>query len=330
MNSNTIATLDLTLPFDPKTVFHTNYMNIKFKSLKSLKIFYLNARSIAKKIDELEIIIDNITKKNNTQIDIIAVTEHWIRDYDAKFFSFGQYNAVFSSRPDKGGGGSAIFVHKSIDYTIKNVFSDNSNSFLTINIKTQNINITCIYRQTEYTNVAYEQFFDQLENHLQINCMSGTNYIIGDFNIDVMENTQITNEYLSLMERNGFFICDTKSNTRPISNSNLDHVFTNDFKFDMQLNTFSYDRHDHKLMFIEIDNNIGREKLNRNTHRRIDYEMLDNAIRNDNAFSANSQQITTYEQFITKLQSHVSACTTNTKLKRPNKNAKPFVDKELV
>lgn len=261
MNSNTnnITTLDLSLPFDPKTLNHSNYMNIKFKTNNSLKIFYFSARSITKKVDNLEIIIDNIEKKNNTKIDIIAITEHWINDDAAEYFSFGQYTTIFSSRPDKGGGGSALFIRNSLEFTVKQIFSDNSNSFLSINLKRQNITITCVHRQTNYTTAALEQFFDQLENHIQSNCMTGTAYVVGDFNIDVMQNTPTTNTYLSIMEQHGFVICDTKNNTRPITNTNLDHVFTNNIVHDIQINTFSYDKFDHKLMMIEIDNALVRE-----------------------------------------------------------------------
>ncbi|KAJ6639346.1 hypothetical protein Bhyg_12090 [Pseudolycoriella hygida] len=117
-------------------------------------------------------------------------------------------------------------------------------------------------RQTEYTTAAYDQFFDQLENHISLNCMTGTNYVIGDFNIDVMQDTLIKDEYLNLMERHGLFICDTKNNTRPDSNTNLDHLFTNEIQTAIRINTLSYDKFDHKLMMIKIDKEIEREKPN--------------------------------------------------------------------
>lgn len=160
--------------------------------------------------------------------------------------------------------------------------------------------------------------------------MTGTSDVFGDFNINVMENTPTTNEYLSLIERHGFFICDTTNNTRPASNSNLDHVFTNNIMHDIQLNTFSYNKFDHKLMFIEINNETVRENGNRYTHKRIDYEKLDSAIRNDEAFSTNNQHINTYNQFISTLQSHVIACSSTSKPKKPQRNAKPYVDQELI
>lgn len=68
-----------------------NYLqNVKFDNDFSLKICYLNARSLLPKRDEIEIILANVNS-----IDLFIITETWLNQNKLKFFNIKNYSGVF-------------------------------------------------------------------------------------------------------------------------------------------------------------------------------------------------------------------------------------------
>lgn len=65
--------IDMTLPFSPTIYNLNNLSSLKVNQSNSLKLLYLNARSVKNKIED----ISNIVNNTNTTIHIIAITETW-------------------------------------------------------------------------------------------------------------------------------------------------------------------------------------------------------------------------------------------------------------
>ena len=111
----------------------------------SYKIWYLNARSIYNKIEEIEIILEKIP----TKIHFIMVTEHWLVDNDTKInntksLNLKNYQSVLSARKDRRGGGAGILVHKDIKFDEKVNFCNEEISFVTIKTHNKDKSI-CFY-----------------------------------------------------------------------------------------------------------------------------------------------------------------------------------------
>lgn len=248
---------DVFSPFSPTTTTKLidDINHIKFLNQNSLKILYLNARSIRNKIEDLLYII--ATTKH--QIHIISITEHWLSKEETKTFQIENYSTICSCRTDKEGGGSLILIRQNIPYEIIEQYSTNENSITSIKFKTQskdNWIITSIYRRPNYSSAHINTFIDELNNHL--NKIKNTNTIItGDMNINVLdsddENTEL---YINTMIANDMYICDKTTITREVSQKSLDHVFTNNLTKKFILTYAPYDVLDHKLIFIEINDNI--------------------------------------------------------------------------
>lgn len=175
--------IDLTFPFRPKSL-ESDLPSLKLTTTNGLKILYLNARSVnmPNKIDEIEHIIHSA----KTTIHIIAITETWLNKESEKYVNIQNYSSTFCSRPNKLGGGVAIFIRKEIqNYEITASFSDDRDSFLHINLKFKNKiwNLLCIYRKPNGLIEEIKSFLDTLESFLS-NSPNDT-LIVGDLNFNL-------------------------------------------------------------------------------------------------------------------------------------------------
>lgn len=242
------------LPFQPQATITDDIYKIHFeRPHTSLKLWYFNARSLSNKTEEFQHILNEIKSTSGCQIPIIAITEHWIDENTEKHYQFENYSTIITARKNRKGGGSAIFVHHALQYETIYQHDDDENSITSILLKTacEKIVITCIYRPPD-TNVAkHHQFLQFLQRHLDT-MQNEKVYIIGDFNINVRENNNIVQNYLSTMQMYGLYICDTSTITRPISNTCLDHLHTNEIHKQIILQYVQYDRLDHLMIFVEI------------------------------------------------------------------------------
>ena len=145
---------------------YEDIQQINCTNKKSFKILYINFRSLNEKTEEL---ILNTLQKQNILIDIITLTEHWMDKLKTSKYTLNGFNTIFSSRPLKKGGGSAIFINNKLKYNIITQYSDDLNSITTICIQNDNkhTNICCIYRPP-YRNVdEVNKFLNTLDDHLQ-------------------------------------------------------------------------------------------------------------------------------------------------------------------
>lgn len=321
---------DYSLPFQPTLQYTDDIYKVKFSQQNSIKILYLNARSIGNKIEDLQHILENTSNNNNnTTIHLIAVTEHWINSYDAHNFVFENYHTIVSARDQKKGGGSAIFVAKNqMKHEIILQYSDDENSITSLKLFTDksHLVLTCIYRPPNTKAEKVERFFTTLMNHLD-NIERENSYCIGDFNIDTLSNDNLTHKYLSTMQSYGFYICDKTTVTRPISNTCIDHLHTNQLQQKICLQYASYDQLDHTMIFVELNNNTHRETKQQQEQRIVSTSR--NLVSRDIQENSNKRH-STYEKYIQNLNTIINQ---NTKYKQNNKNKsnnkKPWIDSEL-
>lgn len=107
--------------YDVHHLFHTsitelnNINELNFIYANTIKILYLNARSLYNKVDELQCILKLIKAK----IMIIAISETWMSEADLKYFNFAGYKSEFACRPNRSGGCSAILIHEQLEHRIQ-------------------------------------------------------------------------------------------------------------------------------------------------------------------------------------------------------------------
>lgn len=253
---------DFSLPFEP--IIHTldDLKQIKFDKQDSLKLLYLNARSISNKIEDLNKMLTTIKET----VHLIAISESWLKD-DSSCLNINNYNVVSVTRTgSRIGGGVVLLIHHTItNYDCIYTYSDTFLSILSVKL--------IISNREQIVSVIYNppnrghQFIEVLETFM--NSQKNKNSIIvGDVNIDLLQSDSVCKEYKSILSCNNFYICDGLSPTRVQSGTVLDHVLVNDVNQSVTLNHIDTDISDHNIIVCEF-NKVSVEKSSKNKSIQI-------------------------------------------------------------
>lgn len=128
--------------------------------LGKFNLLYLNINSLRNKLDELELEIFNLRKRNkNKIIHAIALTEIRLEEHITSFFNLPNYSSFFCTRPD-GHGGCALFVHESMNCNLIEKKSIFNIELLMVNITELAASITVVYKQPSVNNDTFIQTFN--------------------------------------------------------------------------------------------------------------------------------------------------------------------------
>lgn len=230
--------------------------------------------------------------------------------------NYSMHNSVRT----RDGGGISIYIHKSLHANTKFEHTDENNHFIITHIHKYNLNIIALY------NTRYRTFLPQLESILEnnSNCV-----IFGDINIDLMNNNNIVNNYLDIIDSNGYAILNKiNSNycTRLALNSKsiIDHVLTDkyNYKYTMSLNSQCYTDHDSAILQIEHQS-IKHCQNTICTLNKIDFRSFYNVMNNEiiNEIS--------YTELHDKIQTHLNSFTQPILTKKNYKNKLQFLSRNL-
>lgn len=219
-------------------------------------LLYLNINSLKYKINELESMLPH-----NKVIHFIALTEIKIQKRENKYYNIKNYKSYFSNRSD-GYGGTALFVHSI--FSGVSVFDECTNNvnLLTVKIIELKLNISVIYKKPT---VNTQIFNDIMNNFLE---KIGRGIIVGDFNINILLNSNISTKYINILNQNGFAILnkvcinhatrtENKNRNNEItngSNSIIDHIASNIFEYDYCISILNTELSDHKQILLSFDN----------------------------------------------------------------------------
>lgn len=79
---------------------------------KTLNIVYVNIHSLRNKQTELE----EMAIQHGA--DILIITETWLYDNETQYIKINNFNSIFNRRNASRGGGTAIFIHEKLKFTI--------------------------------------------------------------------------------------------------------------------------------------------------------------------------------------------------------------------
>ena len=228
------------IDMDPDVNFYSNvnidcnyYIEHQFKKQftnNNFNVMHLNARSLNTNFSE----INNYICSLDTSFDIIAVSETWFdNSVNVNDFYIPNYNATYTNRCNKRGGGVLIYVNKDIPFKKLENYSVSMNElFEIVSIELQlqgckNVIVSCVYR-TPGSNM--EQFTEYIEQYMKSINSNKTVYMCGDFNIDLLKHSTHNNTklFLETMYSYGMLPLINKP-TRVTENSAtlIDNIFTN-------------------------------------------------------------------------------------------------------
>ena len=240
-----------------------------FNENSRFSIMHLNARSLLKNLDQLNLILKNL----NRTFSVLGVSETWLTESTSELVNIAGYNFVSSHRKTKAGGGVRIYLQNNIEYKVikECKFSDPEvieSIFVEIIVpQGKNIIVGCVYRPpNQNTALFLEKFNDILSIITKDNKYC---YVMGDFNLDLLQyNRHIpTQEFIDSLFSHAFFPLISKP-TRLTSYSAtlIDNIFANNVSQNVFNGIVLNDLSDHLPVFTYFVN----ETMTRISQKSLD------------------------------------------------------------
>ena len=248
--------------------------SIKFKNSKSCSLLSLNICGLNSKFIELLDLISFWNEKNCVP-QIICLQEIFSIS-DPSLFKIPNYHEIiFKERKKFKGGGIAIFVHKSLKFSIVEEYSlfhemIIESLFIEVEFKNKKKLLIGNYYRSPSRGLENIQPNQQMEMFLEsfqtiVDCISDKNQkaiLCGDFNLNLLnyDNHDITRDFANCLFSAGFL--EIIKNPTRVSNYNnhntatlIDHIWTNDLKEQMTGGIITTYLSDHFSTFYLLETN---------------------------------------------------------------------------
>lgn len=184
----------------------------------TFSVIHFNSRSLFKNISKIQDCL-----KNDKQFSVIGITETWLKDEYVDMVQLDGYDYFAINRPNKRGGGVALYVKSSYHCEMVNTMSfslENVMECVTVEIKcenSKNIIISCVYRTPGSSINQFEEKMTEMYNTVKNNKFV---FACGDFNIDFLNlHSQLyIDEFINSMLCMGMYpVITNKDNPKHIN-----------------------------------------------------------------------------------------------------------------
>ena len=166
----------------------------------TFSLLHLNIRSLNKHFDELKLFLETDADQS---FSVIGLSETWLNSNSESFFSIDGYKMFVNNRPDKSGGGVALYISHTFECIVHDDISRMDNIveslFLEICIPgIRNIVVGIMYRPP---NSNIKDFLTYLSDLVKSPVFKNKDcFFLGDFNIDLLKsgNNTVANEFLQI------------------------------------------------------------------------------------------------------------------------------------
>lgn len=252
---------------------------LKNTELEYVNILYINIRSLRNKLEELkEILAENEHKKTH----ILVLTETWLYNSETKFFEIDNFSAVHDCR-DTRGGGTSIYIKNNLNYMTKDISFVNLNdcNVLAVTLTTLRCTLWSIYRPPSSSIPVFLKEMDKLMEREKNQCL-----IIGDMNLNLLQEANIISEYKNIITMNAFEIKNkisvhnaTRATMR--NSSILDHVLANK-NLQCQIKLHDHMISDHKIMAINVNSKVKiKNKIEKKIKIKLDEKKWIELVKNN-------------------------------------------------
>ena len=196
----------------------------------TFSLLHLNIRSINKHFDDFQLLLDN---PSQCLPSVIGVTETWLSTDPNPPFALYEHDFIFNSRKERTGGGVALYISKSYDYSVCTditlMNNDVESLFIEISLLNQkNIIIGVVYRPPKGNILDFISSLSDIINNPILN--NKDCFIMGDFNINLLKHVtdNASHNFLELFLSASFLPLISKP-TRVNYNSAtlIDNIFSN-------------------------------------------------------------------------------------------------------
>ena len=166
-----------------------NKNDIKLDRDSSFSLLHMNARSLNKNFESMELLLHSL---DYFPFSVIGISETWLHNNSPSIFNLQNYTMYRSDRQHNHGGGVALYAHNNINSKLRPDLSiDGSESMFLeiINENNKNTIVGVIYRPPKNCIDSFLDNFDQFLH--KISEENKHVYLMGDYNIDLLAKNEI-------------------------------------------------------------------------------------------------------------------------------------------
>lgn len=246
---------------------NSDLLNCKLKDFNTV-ILHVNIRSLNANLALLETYINNLIEKPL----VIVCSETW-NLIDENIYNISGYNIFYNKGKINKADGVVVFIKQNVEHTVETITFD---LFQVLNCHIKifenfSFGITAMYRCHDLEETI---FLNNLKQIMDKN-KSKHHFIVGDFNINILESNEISNNFLENCYSAGYLPLFKKI-TRPNDNTGscIDNFIV---KSDLNLNGFIHTQlftdHYPLICAFNTENNNGSHGT-RSKHKIIKYNKL--------------------------------------------------------
>lgn len=301
-------------PEDCHKYLGNNYIN-------NLTVLHLNIRSINQNFDNLMILLNIL--QGQTRCDIIILSECWLSKSVVIPYLNG-YKMFKSSTTYNQNDGVVIYIRQELSYTVYEPHFKEANCLVCIIDK--RLAVVAIYRPYCFTKL--DMFLGSLDSVLKSLSVYNTVAVIGDINIDTLQSTNKSDEYLDLTASLGYL---PAYNVPTHSNTCLDHTLLKT-KFQATSLILQTSITDHLPTFVKIGLCLNTQKTNNTTSTRLDITSIATELQTTDFTDVMQSQEPNEaaDLLIRKISSVITRHTKIIKPARKFRNKKPWITAGLI
>ena len=275
-----------------------------FENFKNniLNLIHINIRSLRANFNEFKSLLFCYIKN----VQIIILSEIWVSEHEVNLYSIDGYNMFNCCRNFNRSGGVIVYVRENFDFETKLQWNMLSAEGIILFSEKFNLCLIALYRSHSYK----IDFFNQELSNLLSNIKFKDCVLIGDMNINILDNSNLSNEYLNILSENGFLsMLNLPTRVTNLSETCIDHIFAkNSLKRQIGTARVIYELTDHYpiLCNITVPKSNNLPDLIKQTNFKIDYKLLEQQIDKFELQNAVQDVNVFYNEIQTKLQSAIN------------------------
>jgi hypothetical protein len=236
----------------------------------------LNVQCLRTKIDSVEVFVDD------EKLDILCVAEHWLENDELPCYKV-MGNLVLADgfcRNQAKNGGTAIYVNKCLNFKIvdlKKFCVEKTFEVVAIRLTDCDIVIASVYRSP--LNALFKEFCDALEKCLvHLSSLCSNVIMCGDFNVNVIVESNEEKSFKYLVKQCGFFI----TNTIPTRGETcIDNILTTLDQWRYGTQVVAPLISDHDAIIMEVQTKPVSTPLSLSWHKEYDFNFRPGLSRPD-------------------------------------------------
>ncbi|XP_055604868.1 uncharacterized protein LOC129753091 [Uranotaenia lowii] len=205
------------------------------------------------KFDTLKDFVDRCS----SNIDIIVVSETWVKSGDSQMFTLNGFDGIFSCR-ETSHGGLAVYARSDLNVDTEEIEEDDGFHYIRLRLRLGNgpLSLHAVYRPPAF---RFANFVEKLESKLSRNSKHPNSILLGDTNVPVNLSSNIVGEYLRILESRNLFVVNNEV-TRPASGNILDHVVCSQSIIASTMNeTICTDISDHNMIVTTLSSSANKD-----------------------------------------------------------------------